>query len=253
METRASPSRTASEIARPPSAVGRYRRSATGPRQSVPSRSVDPGHPVADAHEAPDVAGVAVGVPARRGDDRQRPPEVAVAVQQRHRHQGVVGHDMNVAAVAVVPIALLDPSPRRAPVGLAGTPVADVIDEPPDDRVARDLRHADVEQWSRSSSTKAWASIAARTCAAWTAAPSWLTCAARRARSAAASGSPGWTIAQPSMKIWAPICSATTWLLSAIEPLARGRDARLQSQIGGVLGRVARGRPTTGSVRPSMR
>ena len=96
---------------------------------------------------------------------------------------------------------------------------------------------------SRSSSTKAWASIAARTCAAWTAAPSWLTDAARRARSAAASGSPGWSIAQPSMKIWAPICSATTWPLRAIDPLAGAGMPRLQSQVGGVLGGVPESAP----------
>ena len=36
----------------------------------------------------------------------------------------------------------------------------------------------------------------------------------------ARSGSPGATIAQPSMKIWAPICSASTLPFNSIEPLA---------------------------------
>ena len=61
---------TASVIARPPSAVGRYRRSATGPRQSGPR--LDAGEAVLDPEQAADVAGVAVGVPAAGVDDRQR-------------------------------------------------------------------------------------------------------------------------------------------------------------------------------------
>jgi len=48
-------------------------------------------------------------------------------------------------------------------------------------------------------------------------------CSARRAASA---GFPGATIAQPSMKICAPICSATVWPLTAIEPLAGASTPR---------------------------
>ena len=68
-------------------------------------------------------------------------------------------------------------------------------------------------------SVNAAASIAASTWAPYTASPSWLTLPALPASAAASSGSPGATIAQPSMKIWAPICSATTLLLRAMEPL----------------------------------
>ena len=84
-----------------------------------------------------------------------------------------------------------------------------------------------------SDSTNAAASIAARTCAPYTASPSWETLAARRARSAARSGSPGDTIAQPSMKICAPICSATTLPFMAMEPLsgAGTPDARRMNAV----------------------
>ena len=68
-------------------------------------------------------------------------------------------------------------------------------------------------------STKASASMAAITAAAWRASPSWLTEPARRASDAAVAGSPGTTIPQPSMKIWAPICSATNVVLSSADPL----------------------------------
>ena len=79
----------------------------------------------------------------------------------------------------------------------------------------------------RSRSTNAWASMAAITWAPWIAAPSWLTLAARPASAAASSGSPGATMAQPSMKICAPICSATTWPFVAIAPLAGAATPRL--------------------------
>mgnify|MGYP000550194181 CR=1 FL=1 len=59
-------------------------------------------------------------------------------------------------------------------------------------------------------SPEAMASSTASTTAPSTAAPSWLTRAACAASLAAWSASPGETMAQPSMKIWAPICSATT-------------------------------------------
>ena len=68
-------------------------------------------------------------------------------------------------------------------------------------------------------SVNAAASIAASTWAPYTASPSWLTLPALAASAAASSGSPGATMAQPSMKIWAPICSATTLVLRAMEPL----------------------------------
>ena len=96
---------------------------------------------------------------------------------------------------------------------------------------------------SMSRDTKASASIAAHNLAASTAAPSWLTRAACSARRAASAGSPAATIAQPSMKICAPICSATVRPLTSIEPLAGASIAALQVEPGGVLGRVAGAAP----------
>ena len=107
---------------------------------------VDPFDPTADPHQAADVADIAVRVPTGRREDRERLPEVAVAVDQRHGHQRVVRDDVDVAAVPVIPVPLHDPIPRHAPVRLADTPVADVVDQPADDRVRRDLSDADIEE-----------------------------------------------------------------------------------------------------------
>ena len=55
------------------------------------------------------------------------------------------------------------------------------------------------------------------------------------------------------MKIWAPICSAIVFPFSALDPLAGAWTPLLQAQEGGVLGGNARARPTTGTVRRSIR
>ena len=105
---------------------------------------------------------------------------------------------------------------------------------------------------SMSSSTKACASIAARTWAPWTASPSWETLPARRAKSAARSGSPGHTMAQPSMKICAPICSATTLPFSAALPL-RGASMPAFKRRYAVCSVELPRPPHHRMVRPSMR
>ena len=75
---------------------------------------------------------------------------------------------------------------------------------------------------------KASASIAAHSIAACTDSPSWLTLPACSASRAASSGWRGATIAQPSMKICAPICSATVDPLVSIEPEAGAATPRLR-------------------------
>ena len=230
--------RTASLIELPPSAEEISIRSAIGPRQSGPASSPSspfmmpsrqPTLPALQSVSQPDVLTIicAFWKSSRR-------------IEHRHDHQRVVRHDVAVARIFVVAVLLLDPLARVAPVragpcarrgcrrsawrsgcraGSADRPVS--------------------SRWSMSDEPKASASIAAHSIAAWTASPSWLTLPACSASRAASSGWPGATIAQPSMKICAPICSATVVPLVAIEP-RRGRgDAALEVQPGGVLGRVA--------------
>ena len=67
-------------------------------------------------------------------------------------------------------------------------------------------------------SVKAALTIAATTWAANTASPSCDTRAAFSAIETAKVGFPGVTMPIASMKIWAPICSATIFELSSIEP-----------------------------------
>ena len=108
----------------------------------------------------------------------------------------------------------------------------------------RDDREPGIEQVVDVGRAKASASIAAQSMAACTdfavVADARLPAArvAPRAR-----GWPGATIAQPSMKICAPICSATVLPLVAIEPRGRRRDAALQVEPGGVLGGIADAAP----------
>ena len=82
---------------------------ARSPRHRSPRSPADP-------HQAADVAGVAVRVPARGRDDREGLAEVAVPVEERHRHQRVVRDDVDIPAVPLVAVALDDPMPRRAPI-----------------------------------------------------------------------------------------------------------------------------------------
>ncbi len=136
--------RTASLIALPPSAEEMSIRSAIGPRQSGPASSpVEPEH---DAEQAADVAGVAVGVPARGVDDRLRPREVVGRVEHGHDHQRVVRHDVAVARIPVVAVAVLDQLPGRRPVRVGPVPAANVADQPGDQAIGRDLREPDREQ-----------------------------------------------------------------------------------------------------------
>ena len=79
-----------------------------------------------------------------------------------------------------------------------------------------------------SRSPNAAASIAASMAALCNASPSWLTEPARVARLAACAGLPGDTIVQPSMKNCAPICSATTRPLRAIDPLSGAGTPRFR-------------------------
>ena len=147
---------------------------------------------------------------------------------------------MAVARIFVVSVARLDRLARLAPVGIAPSPCANVGDELRDRAFARTMcaRPTSIRR-STSRDTKASASIAAHSLAASTAAPSWLTRAAFSASAAASAGLPGATIAQPSMKICAPICSATACPLTRDRSAVGRRNAALQIEPGRVLGRVA--------------
>ena len=133
----------------------------------------------------------------------------------------MVRHDVAVAGVLVVAVVLLDQLARAcaSPACSACQPRTSAI-TPGDQAVGGDQRRAGVEEVVDVGATKASASIAAQSMAAWTASPSWLTLAGRRASRRPAAGSPGATMAQPSMKICAPICSAT------VAAVGRDRAAR---------------------------
>ena len=202
-----------------PAAVGGGQVEAVGHRAAPVGPGVDAGQAVVNAHEAADVARVAVGVPAGGVDDHQRFLEVVVAVEQPEEDQGVVGDHVAVAAVVVVAVAFRDLVAGLAPVGVLGVPLAQVADQAVNQRIGGDEAAGRVEQPVEIGLDKGLGfhgrhHLGRQDGFAVVADPPGLA-----ARSAASSGSPGQTMAQPSMKICAPICSATTSPLRAIEPL----------------------------------
>ena len=92
-------------------------------------------------------------------------------------------------------------------------------------------------------STKACASIAARTCAPWMATPSWETLPALRARSAASSGSPGRDHGPAVDKdLGADLLGNDLAVQGGRAAAGRG-DALLEAEERGVFGRVAHAAP----------
>ena len=102
--------------------------------------------PVLDAHQAADIARVAIGIPAAGIDDHQRTLEVVIAIKHREDHQAVIGHHVAVAAINVVAITLCQQLAPFAPVRLLGMPFADVVDHGVDDRVLGDDRLTRVDE-----------------------------------------------------------------------------------------------------------
>ena len=98
------------------------------------------------AHEAADVAGIAIRIPAGGANDRLRPREVVRGVEERHDHERVIGNDMAMARILVVPIARFDGFPRFAPIRITFSPVPNIGDQLRDGTVWRDLREADFDQ-----------------------------------------------------------------------------------------------------------
>ena len=178
------------------------------------------------------------------------------AVEQRQDDQRVVGHDVAVAAVLVVAVLLGDQlAGRRAsrPSSL-GVPLADVVDQRGGSAQSRrDEAEADVEQLvevaldeglrlHRRQQLRGIDRLAVVADAGGAARPD------RRP----APGRPGATIAQPSMKICAPICSATDLAVQRDRAAAAAPGCRASA----AGRRCARSscpcRPTRGSARCSM-
>lgn len=130
---------------RPP-ALGGGEVEAVGDRAAPVRPGIESGQAVLDAEEAADVAGVAVGIPSRRGGDSHRAPEIVAAVEEAEDDQGVIRHHVAIAGVAVVAVARGDPLARPSPVRLARVPLADVVDQAADDRVGRDESDAEIEE-----------------------------------------------------------------------------------------------------------
>ena len=101
----------------------------------------------ADAEQATDVAGVAVGVPTAGVGDHQRMGEVAAAGQQGQDDDRVIRDHVAVATVLVVAVAALDAPEALAPVvAVRRVPLTEVADQARDHRVGGNETHRGVQQ-----------------------------------------------------------------------------------------------------------
>ena len=98
------------------------------------------------AEQGTEIARIAVGVPAGGGRDREAAGEAARGVVQSELDERVVRDHVHVAAVTVVAVTLVNAGAGLPPVAVGGAPVAHVVDDVGDQRLARDEPERGVEQ-----------------------------------------------------------------------------------------------------------
>ena len=119
-------------------AIGRGNIHAVGDGPAIIGPGSQTGQPVLDAHQAADIARVAIGIPAAGIDDHERALEVVIAVEHGENHQTVVGHHVAIAAINVIAIAFGQQFAALAPIRFFGMPLADVVYHGVDDRIIGD-------------------------------------------------------------------------------------------------------------------